>query len=99
MIDWYSSGPYLDRLYGEDDDVLEKFDFDPQPAGAWLLGTHIAELLDHNGIAELLLVLDDQDLMARLAKDMGRPRSQAVLGAMVQGVHDAAGEATRSPLG
>ncbi|MGX7827545.1 nucleotidyl transferase AbiEii/AbiGii toxin family protein [Actinokineospora sp. 24-640] len=96
MIEWYSSGRYLDRLYDEDIDTLEKFDFDPPPAGAWLLGTHIPGLLDAKGIAELLRVSGDEELMGRLAKAMGAPRSELLVRAMGQGVRDAVEEARQS---
>lgn len=96
MIDWYSSGKYFYRLYDEDSDALEKFDFDPPPAGAWLLGSHIPGLLDDKGVAELLRLFDDQELMGRLAKDMGGPRPELLMRAMSHGVREAVDEATRS---
>ncbi|MDQ2582419.1 nucleotidyl transferase AbiEii/AbiGii toxin family protein [Saccharothrix yanglingensis] len=97
MIGWYSSGKYVERLYGEDLHVLEKFDYEPPPAGAWLLGSHIPALLDDDGIAELLRILDDDELMGRLARDMGSPRAALVLQAMSRGIRDVVDEAGRAP--
>ena len=96
MIEWYSSGKYVERLYGEDFHVLEKFDYEPPPAGAWLLGSHVPALLDDDGIAELLRILDDDELMGRLARDMGSPRAALVLEAMSRGIRDVVGEAGRA---
>ncbi|WP_436492273.1 nucleotidyl transferase AbiEii/AbiGii toxin family protein [Actinokineospora sp. HUAS TT18] len=95
MIEWYSSGKYLDRLYEEDFDALEKFDYDPQQAGAWLPGSQIPSLLDDSGVAELLRVLDDQDLMGRLVNAMGTSRPELMVRTMSQGVRDAADEVAR----
>ncbi|MGH3862481.1 hypothetical protein [Actinokineospora sp.] len=89
MIEWYSSGKYFDRLYDQETDWLEKFDYDPPLAGAALLGSQIPSLLDEKGTAELLRVLDDQELMGRLAKDMGGSRPDLLVRAMIQGVHAA----------
>ncbi|MBC6451600.1 nucleotidyl transferase AbiEii/AbiGii toxin family protein [Actinokineospora xionganensis] len=99
MIEWYSSGKYFDRLYDEDIAALEKFDFDPPQAGAWLLGSHIPVLLDDMGVAELLRVLDDQELMGRLARDMGGSRPELLVRAMGQGVREAVDEAGRPQSG
>lgn len=93
IIEWYSSGKYFERLYDEDIAALEKFDFDPPPAGAWLVGSHIPGLLDDGGVAELLHVLDDEELMGRLANAMGASRSELLVRALGQGVRDAVGEA------
>ncbi|MBB5806055.1 putative nucleotidyltransferase [Saccharothrix ecbatanensis] len=89
MIEWYSSGKYHDRLYGEDYDVLVKSDLDLSRAGARLLGSHIPALLDDDGIAELLRILDDHELMGRLARDMSSPRSAPMVESMIEGVRDA----------
>ena len=93
MIGWYSSEKYVERLYAEDFHVLEKFDYDPPPAGAWILGAHIPALLDDGGITELLRVLDDDVLMGRLARDMKSPRAALLLQALSRGVRDAISEA------
>lgn len=89
IIAWYSSGKYFDQLYGDDIDALEKFEFDPPPAGAWLLGSHMPDLLDDKGVAELLRVLDDQELIGRLVNAMGGSRPELLVRAMNQGVRDA----------
>ncbi|GAA3842485.1 nucleotidyl transferase AbiEii/AbiGii toxin family protein [Saccharothrix violaceirubra] len=95
MIEWYSSGKYFDALYGENVHALEKFDYDPLPAGAWLLGAHISALLDDDGVAALLLILDDRELTGRLAADMRSPRSRIVVEAVGRGVHDAVDDARK----
>jgi len=95
IVEWYSSGVHFDRLYDEDIDALEKFDFDPPPAGAWLLGSHIPVLLDDMGVTELLRVLDDQELMGRLVKAMDISRPELLVRAMSRGVRDADLQAKR----
>ncbi|HWO60111.1 MAG TPA: hypothetical protein VNO31_08760 [Umezawaea sp.] len=96
MIEWYSSENHLDRLYDEHFATLEEFDFEPTQAGAWLLGSCIPGLLDDEGVATLLRVLDDQELMGRLARDMGGYRPELLVRAMSRGVRDAADEVKRS---
>ncbi|WP_051771706.1 nucleotidyl transferase AbiEii/AbiGii toxin family protein [Saccharothrix sp. NRRL B-16314] len=71
---WYSSERYLDRLYTEWLDVLERFGYDPPLAGAWLLGGHMSDLLDDEAVAVLLDVVGNGDLMGRLARTW--PRSE-----------------------
>lgn len=95
MFEWYSSGEYFERLYGEDVNALEKFEFDPPPAGAWLLGSRIPGLLDDAGVVELLRVLDDQELIGRLANAMDVPRPELLVRAVSQGVRDAVAEVDR----
>jgi len=92
MIDWYSSGTYFDRLYDEEMDVLVRHDFDPAPAGAWLLGSHMPGLLDPAGIAAVLRIVEDDDALAQLANDTGvpAPRGQALVRAMSAGIRDMA---------
>ncbi len=89
IIEWYSSGDYLNWLYNEGFDVLERFDFDPPVAGAWLLGSRVAGLLDDKGSVEVRHVVDDQELIGRLANAAGAPRSDLLVRAMCQGVRDA----------
>ena len=95
MIEWYSSETHLDQLYDEHFATLEKFDYEPTQAGAWLLGSRIPGPLDDDGVATLLRVLDDQELMGRLARDMGGYRPELLVRAMSQGVRDAAAELRR----
>jgi predicted nucleotidyltransferase len=92
MIDWYSSGTYIDRLYDEEMDVLVRHDFDPAPAGAWLLGSHTPGLLDPAGVAAVLRIVEDDDALAQLANDTGvpAPRGQALVRAMGAGIRDTA---------
>jgi predicted nucleotidyltransferase len=90
MIGWYSSERYLDQLYTEEMDVLESFDYEPQSAGAWLLGSRMSDLLDDETIAVLRRIVDDQDLLGRLARDMGTARAATLVRAMSTGVRDAA---------
>lgn len=74
MIGWYSSEKYLGRLYENELDVLARYDFDPAQAGAWLLGSHMAAMLDDSGVAALLHIAEDDDVLARLARDARLPR-------------------------
>ena len=74
MIDWYSSGTYVDHLYDEEMEVLARHDFDPALAGAWLLGSHMPGLLDNAGMGALLRIVEDDDALARLANDTGPPQ-------------------------
>jgi predicted nucleotidyltransferase len=92
MIDWYSSGEYLDRLYDDEMDVLARHDFDPAPAGAWLLGSHMPGLLDHAGVTALLRIVEDEDTLAQLANDtrVPFPRGQLLVKAMGEGIRDTA---------
>jgi hypothetical protein len=92
MIDWYSSGEYLDRLYDDEIAVLARHDFDPAPAGAWLLGSHMPGLLDHAGVAALLRIVEDEDTLAQLANDtrVPFPRGQVLVKAMGKGARDTA---------
>lgn len=94
MIGWYSSGTYLDRLYDDQLDVLARHDFNPAPAGAWLLGRHVAELLDPAGRAALRAVVEDDDVLARLAGDTGvrAPRGPLLVQALAAGIRDGASE-------
>ncbi|MER5267493.1 hypothetical protein ABTZ99_35900 [Actinosynnema sp. NPDC002837] len=96
MIAWYSSGKYEDRLYAEDYDVFEKSDYDLSAAGARLLGSHLPALLDGGGTAELLRILDDHELMGRLAKDMGSARAAVMVQALSRGARDVIDETTRT---
>jgi predicted nucleotidyltransferase len=91
MISWYSSGPYLDVLYEEHPDLLARYDFDPAPAGAWLLGSELPGLLDQAGARVLLRVAEDDDVLGRLANDAQAPRAPELMRAMGTGIRDAAG--------
>jgi predicted nucleotidyltransferase len=92
MIDWYSSGEYLDRLYDEESEVLARHGFDPAPAGAWLLGRHMLRWLDHASVTALLRIVEDEDTLGRLASDMRAPvtRARVVVRAMANGIRDGA---------
>jgi predicted nucleotidyltransferase len=96
MIAWYASGKYEDRLYAEDYDVFEKSDYDLSAAGARLLGSHLPALLDGGGTAELLRILDDHELMGRLAKDMGSARAAVMVQALSRGARDVTDETKRT---
>ncbi|MFC9257920.1 nucleotidyl transferase AbiEii/AbiGii toxin family protein [Amycolatopsis thailandensis] len=89
MIGWYSSGPYLDRLYGEELEVLERNGYDPALAGAWLLGSHMPGLLDLEGVAVLLGMVGDDDVLARLANDVRLPRRGRLVEALADGIKEA----------
>lgn len=96
IIKWYSSERYLDRLYTEWLDVLERFDYDPPLAGAWLLGGHMSDLLDDQAVAVLLDVIENGDLMGRLARDMAALRASELVTAMGDGIRDAVAGRPRS---
>ncbi|MET7991161.1 hypothetical protein ABZU76_09660 [Amycolatopsis sp. NPDC005232] len=92
MIGWYSCGPYLDRIYDEELEVLERNGFDPQLAGAWLLGSHMPGLLDHEGVAVLLDIVGDDDVLARLATEVRRARSSDLVLALAEGIKEVAAQ-------
>ncbi len=71
IIGWYSTGAFLDSLYGEEADLLAANDFEIEPAGAHLLGSHMARLLGPISAETVAGILDDETLV-RLANDMGR---------------------------
>ncbi|WP_370946987.1 nucleotidyl transferase AbiEii/AbiGii toxin family protein [Amycolatopsis sp. cg5] len=86
MIGWYSSGPYWDRLYDEEFEVLERHGHDPVLAGAWLLGSHMPGLLDSEGVEVLLTIIDDDDVLARLATDVRLTRGAVLVPALAAGI-------------
>ncbi|WP_053722456.1 nucleotidyl transferase AbiEii/AbiGii toxin family protein [Saccharothrix sp. NRRL B-16348] len=96
IINWYSSGHYWDRLYDEEFDILERFGHDPRVAGAALLGRHMSDLLGDQAVAVLVDVVDNEDLMGRLARDMAAVRAAELVTAMGDGIRDAVAE-RRSP--
>ncbi|MEU3765215.1 hypothetical protein AB0E55_09155 [Amycolatopsis keratiniphila] len=89
MIGWYSSGQYLERLYDEEPDALERNDYDPELAGAWLLGSRMPGLLDLEGVAVLLGIVSDDDVLARLANDVRLPRGGRLVEALADGIKEA----------
>ncbi|AIG79469.1 nucleotidyl transferase AbiEii/AbiGii toxin family protein [Amycolatopsis japonica] len=95
MIGWYSSGPYWDRLYDEELEVLERHGFDPALAGAWLLGSHMPALLDSDGVAVLLDIVGDDDVLGRLGSDVRLTRGPVLVGALAEGIREAS-SCTRS---
>ncbi|MGC7102209.1 nucleotidyl transferase AbiEii/AbiGii toxin family protein [Amycolatopsis lurida] len=90
MIDWYSSGEYFERLYDEEMAVLARHDFDHELAGAWLLGSHLPGLLDEEGVAALLQIVEDEEVLAKLANDTRALRGQILVRAMGEGIREAA---------
>lgn len=86
MIDWYSSGEFLDRLYEDELDVLARYEFEPTQAGAWLLGSHMAGLLDATGVVALLHIVEGDDVLARLAGDTRLLRGWDLVRAMGEGI-------------
>ncbi|QFU86578.1 hypothetical protein YIM_06830 [Amycolatopsis sp. YIM 10] len=90
MIDWYSSGEYFERLYDEEMAVLARHDFDHELAGAWLLGSHLPGLLDEEGVAALLRIVEDEEVLAKLANDTRVLRGQVLVRAMGEGIREAA---------
>jgi predicted nucleotidyltransferase len=91
MISWYSSEPYLDLLYEEQQDLLGRYGFDPELAGAWLLGSQMAGLLDQAGVRVLLRIAEDEDVLGRLANDARALRAPDLMRAMGTGIREAAG--------
>lgn len=89
MIGWYWSGPYLGRLYDEEFELLERHDYDPALAGAWLLGSHMSGLLDPEGVAVLLDIVGDDDVLARLANDVRLTRGPTLIPALAKGIRAA----------
>ncbi|WP_290053311.1 nucleotidyl transferase AbiEii/AbiGii toxin family protein [Amycolatopsis solani] len=90
MISWYSTGPYLDRLYEEELALLGRYHYDPALAGAWLLGSQIPVLLDEDGKNALLRIVEDDDALARLATDARTVRAPELMRALGAGIRDAA---------
>ncbi|GAB2766151.1 nucleotidyl transferase AbiEii/AbiGii toxin family protein [Amycolatopsis magusensis] len=90
MIGWYSTGEYFDRLYDDEVAVLVRHDFDPAPAGAWLLGSQLPGLLDAEGVAALLRIVEDEDALGRLARDMRVLRGLVLARALGAGVRETA---------
>ncbi|UUV34998.1 nucleotidyl transferase AbiEii/AbiGii toxin family protein [Amycolatopsis roodepoortensis] len=88
MIGWYSSGPYWDRLYDEELEVLERHGFDPALAGAWLLGSHMPGLLDADGVGVLLGIVGDEDAMGRLGNDVRLTRGPELVRVLAEGIKD-----------
>ena len=86
MIGWYSAGPYWERLYDEETEVLERHDYDPGLAGAWLLGSHIPGLLDAEGVAVLRDIVGDEDVLARLGSDVRLARGPQLVLAFGDGI-------------
>jgi predicted nucleotidyltransferase len=91
MISWYSTGSYLDLLYEEEAAVLARHDYDPALAGAWLLGSHMPRLLDKTGKNALLRIVEDDDVLGRLANDARGPRAPELMRAMGAGIRQAIG--------
>jgi predicted nucleotidyltransferase len=67
----YSEGRYLDALYTEHEDLVERNDFDPQLAGAERLGVEAGAVIGASGRAAAMTVLRPAERMARLAAAMG----------------------------
>ncbi len=88
MIGWYSSGEYFDRLYDDELDVLARYGFDPARAGACMLGSQMPGLLDEAGVAALLRIVGDEDVLARLAGDTRLPRGGELVRAMGEGIRE-----------
>lgn len=61
-----------ERIYGEAVQVLEKVNFDPELAGAWLLGKDAAEIAATTTRSELNAILSDAAMMELLTTDMAK---------------------------
>ncbi|TDJ66327.1 MAG: hypothetical protein E2O35_05965 [Proteobacteria bacterium] len=77
-----------ERLYGEDIDIFERFDFDVERAGAFLLGRDVAALASSDTRAALETLISDERMIelltihmlgaAPLDDALARPRSNLV---------------------
>ncbi|HYU04082.1 MAG TPA: nucleotidyl transferase AbiEii/AbiGii toxin family protein [Jatrophihabitantaceae bacterium] len=72
ILQTYSDGPYLDRLYDASEHILAAYDFDPQLAGAHRLGVELRNTLGA-AIAEdcRQIIAAEADRDDRLAAEMG----------------------------
>lgn len=92
MVGWYAAGDRLDRLFEDNMDVLERYDFDPELAAAWLLGSDMSQLLEPSEIGMVIRIVESDETMGRLASDTRRPlpRSLALVEAVRDGIRDGA---------
>lgn len=92
LVGWYASGDRLDRLFDEKIDLLERYDFDSELAGACALGSDMVQPLDVAGSRALLRIVEDDAVLNRLAVDSGRPQPRwfAVARAVRDGMQDGA---------
>jgi predicted nucleotidyltransferase len=100
LLGWLAVGDRLDRVYDDNLDILERYDFDPGPAEAWLLGSDMSRLLAAAELGTVRRIVDDDDTTNRLARDTRRPLpgSLALVRAMRDGLCDGRGPgATGSP--
>ena len=67
----YQEGRYLDELYEDHGELLEKRDFDPAAAGAKRLGREADALLGKQHRSAVTDLLDDDNLLDALTGDMG----------------------------
>jgi predicted nucleotidyltransferase len=69
----YGAAGNMDRLYEEEISILEAADYDPDHAGACLLGKDVAILANEETYKKLIAILDDESQMSRLAINMVGP--------------------------
>lgn len=90
MSRWYSAGASLDRLYEHETEALARWDFDPALAGAWLLGIHMAQAFETDGVVVLLDIVDSHDAPELLVADSGvAQHGRELLDALVDGLRHA----------
>ncbi|MFJ2835734.1 nucleotidyl transferase AbiEii/AbiGii toxin family protein [Nocardia sp. NPDC087230] len=70
MLEWTDTGPLLERMYEENADIVELYDYDVTLAGAHGIGKAIRGLLDRSALAQVSRLLADRQLQVRLAGDM-----------------------------
>jgi len=94
-----SQGPYLDELYETEDQLLQRYDFDPLLAGAARAGREAARCMSGEALTAAIDIIRQQTgdvgtLPARMGGDIGLNRS--LLRALVDGLTEAADESARA---
>ena len=71
LLRTYHSAGNIDRVYDETD-VLESFNYEPELAGAWLLGRDVAEIANESTIKTMMTLLKQksENLITQMAKSL-----------------------------
>ena len=71
LLRTYHSAGNIDRVYDETD-VLESFNYEPELAGAWLLGRDVAEIANESTIKTMMTLLKQKrvNLITQMAKSL-----------------------------